>query len=164
MPSRAHTIVDVHLLFIHDGQLLLTRRKGGYGDGMWHLPSGHLEPGESLVDAAAREAAEEVGLRLNTSDLTLVHSVHVRDSGPEPRLGFFFAVNAWHGEPTNLEPEKCDAVTWFPLDALPERIIDYPGAGIAGYLSGTSLSIVGWGSGNPNGAEPTDQSAVLSIK
>lgn len=164
MPSRAHTIVDVHLIFTRYGDVLLTRRKGGYGHGMWHLPSGHLEPGESVVDAAAREAMEEVGLYLRTSDLALVHTVHVRGSGPEPRLGFFFAAKAWQGEPSNLEPDKCNKVAWFPLDALPEETIDYPHAGIAGYLRGDSLTVTGWDTDSTKSVAPTSRSAVSSLK
>lgn len=37
-----HTIIDVHVLLVRDGQLLLTQRRGSYGGGMWHLPSVHL--------------------------------------------------------------------------------------------------------------------------
>jgi 8-oxo-dGTP diphosphatase len=33
--------------------------------GLWHMPSGKLEPGESAVDAVIREAREEIGVELD---------------------------------------------------------------------------------------------------
>jgi 8-oxo-dGTP pyrophosphatase MutT (NUDIX family) len=42
-----------------DGTILLQRRTD---DGLWGIPGGALEPGETLEDAARRELAEETGL------------------------------------------------------------------------------------------------------
>ncbi|ASO22563.1 hypothetical protein FHR81_004080 [Actinoalloteichus hoggarensis] len=44
---------------------------------------------------------------IDTRDLAHVHTVHVNDSGPEPRLGIFFTTRSWTGTPVNREPEKC---------------------------------------------------------
>jgi 8-oxo-dGTP pyrophosphatase MutT (NUDIX family) len=85
-------LVDVHVLLIRDGQVLLTRRRDANPDfdGQWHLPSGKLDAGESVLDAAVREAEEEVGVLIVPDDLRHVHTVHVHGSGPERRLGLFF--------------------------------------------------------------------------
>lgn len=50
---------------------LLTRRasKMGHHAGQWALPGGRIDPGESALDAAMREAREEVGIHLTTDDL-----------------------------------------------------------------------------------------------
>ncbi|MGC7096782.1 NUDIX hydrolase [Amycolatopsis lurida] len=144
MPDGQHTIIDAHVLLIRDGEVLLTRRRGSYGDGMWHLPSGKLDPGESLPAAAVREALEEVGVHINPDDLQHVHTLHVTGSGQKPRLGIFFATHHWVGEPHNREPDKCSAVEWFPLDALPDDVIPYPLAGIRAYLDGTPFGLLGW--------------------
>lgn len=59
--ERHRSIVDVHVILRRDGRVLMGRRANtGYGDGQLHLPSGHVEPGESVVDGVIREAAEEV--------------------------------------------------------------------------------------------------------
>ena len=143
MPDLS-TIIDVHLLLVRGDELLLTQRRGQYGDGMWHLPSGKLDPGESVLDAAVREAEEEVGVLVDPVDLRHVHTVHVAGSGPVPRLGLFFDTHRWCGEPVNREPEKCSAIKWFRRDQLPEDVIPYPLAGIRAYLTGVSFGVLGW--------------------
>ena len=143
MPDRL-TIIDVHLLLVRDDQVLLTRRRGQYGGGKWHLPSGKLDTGESVLAAAAREAEEEVGVLVDPADLRHVHTVHVSGSGPAPRLGLFFEAQRWLGEPVNREPDKCSAVEWFHRDALPKDVIPYPLAGIRAYLDGVPFGVLGW--------------------
>ena len=63
--SRRHMLVgDVHLVLVNRaGRVLFGQRQNtGYEDGAWHLPSGHLEAGESVVAALIREAKEEAGI------------------------------------------------------------------------------------------------------
>ncbi|MFD1146631.1 NUDIX hydrolase [Saccharothrix hoggarensis] len=139
-------LVDVHVLLVRDGLVLLSRRRDADArfDGRWHLPSGKLDAGESVLAAAVREAEEEVGVRLDPADLRLVHTLHVAGSGLEPRLGLFFEARTWSGVPENREPDKCSELRWFPLDALPADLIEYPAAGIAGYRAGTPFGTAGW--------------------
>ncbi|PRY32745.1 NUDIX domain-containing protein [Umezawaea tangerina] len=138
------TVVDVHVLLVRGDRLLLIRRRGRYGGGMWHLPSGKLDAGESVLAAAAREAEEEVGVVVGLPDLRHVHTLHVAGSGPVPRLGLFFEARRWVGEPVNREPGKCSAVEWFDRDALPDGVIPYPLAGIRAYLDGVPFAVLGW--------------------
>jgi mutator protein MutT len=63
-PSLCVGVVDVE-----DGAILLVRRRHDPGAGRWSLPGGHVEPGETLRQAAAREAREETGLTLTIGDL-----------------------------------------------------------------------------------------------
>lgn len=139
-------LVDVHVLLVRDGQLLLTQRRDANPefDGRWHLPSGKLDAGESVLDAAVREAEEEVGVLIDPADLRHVHTTHVNGSGPEPRLGLFFEARCWLGEPTNREPDKCAAISWFSLDDLPAELIAYPAAGIRAYRTDMRFSVLGW--------------------
>lgn len=58
-------VIDVHVALLHDEAALLTQRKGGPWDGMWHLSSGKLDAGEAATAAAAREAEEEIGVVIN---------------------------------------------------------------------------------------------------
>ena len=53
------------------GRILLTRRAD---NGQWCLPSGGLEPGESVTEACEREVWEETGLRVRVKRLVGVYS------------------------------------------------------------------------------------------
>lgn len=144
MPDRH--LIDVHVLLVRDDQVLLSRRRDADPrfDGRWHLPSGKLDHGESVLAAAVREADEEIGVGIDQADLRHVHTLHVNGSGVEPRLGLFFEVRRWSGEPVNREPAKCSVLGWFPLDALPDGLIEYPAAGLDAYRAGAAFSVRGW--------------------
>ncbi|MCE8021098.1 NUDIX domain-containing protein [Halomonas sp. MCCC 1A11036] len=47
-----------------DGAILMVKRLNPPEAGLWSVPGGKVEPGESLRAAAAREAFEETGLRV----------------------------------------------------------------------------------------------------
>ncbi|WP_216215774.1 NUDIX hydrolase [Amycolatopsis aidingensis] len=160
MPDRH--LIDVHVLLTRDAELLLTRRRGGAFDGMWHLPSGKLDAAEDVLTAAAREADEEVGVMIDPNDLALVHTIHVNGSGPEPRLGLFFATERWIGEPSNREPDKCSDLGWFDLLSLPAELIEYPAAGIRGYHHGIPFSIMGWSALSPTPRRSTSKRSALA--
>jgi 8-oxo-dGTP diphosphatase len=113
-------------------QVLLQLREGtGYMDGHWAAAvAGHVEKGESVYEAAAREALEEVGV--TGLDLTAVCAMQRTQRGPsghaEPideRVDYFFVATSWSGEPQILEPQKCADLRWFPLDDLPDPVVPH---------------------------------------
>ncbi|MBT2235287.1 NUDIX domain-containing protein [Nonomuraea sp. NEAU-A123] len=131
-------------MLVRDGTVLLGKRANtGYGDGQWHLPSGHLEPGESVVGAAVREAREEVGVGIRPDDLEFAHVMH---RAPD-RVGLFFVARTWEGEPYNAEPHKCAELAWRPLGELPDDTIGYPAAAIARVLAEEPFALYGWPTG-----------------
>src|SRR4051794_7791470 len=88
-------------------QILLSRRSGtGWMDGMYSLISGHLDGGESIVEAMIREAREEATIILVQDALTPATVLHRKTSELE-YIDFFFWTEEWEGEPTIGEPDKC---------------------------------------------------------
>lgn len=114
----------VHIICERDGRVLLMRRAGtGFFDGLFSLPGGHVEAGESVRAAAARELREETGLVVDTADLRFCGVVHrLSDTN---RIDFFVAASRWQGEARVLEPHKCDALDWFDGGALPAALVPY---------------------------------------
>ncbi|MDX6761146.1 MULTISPECIES: NUDIX domain-containing protein [Streptomyces] len=143
-----HTVpVDVHLILRRDGEsgpdVLLSRRAGPvYASGLWHLPSGHLDPDEDMVEAVIREAREETGVLIAAEDVTAAVTVHHRPpAGSRSRVGVFFEVRRWAGRPRIMEPDRCDGMDWYPLDALPCPMVAYCRAGLDAYLAGLPAAV-----------------------
>ncbi len=88
------------------GRRPLPKRHGG----LWEFPGGKLHEGESTLDAARRELAEELALDVATEGDTL----HTVRDGDAPFLIHFVEIEV-RGDPTPLEH---DAVGWFTLDEL----------------------------------------------
>jgi 8-oxo-dGTP diphosphatase len=142
---RATFPVTVHLLFFQEGKVLLLRRfQTGYMDGHYSVPAGHLDGGETITQAAIREAKEETGLDLEPAAITFACVFHRRDG--DERIDFFVRVARWNGEPFNAEPHKCDELCWFKLSALPENIVPYVQQGIQNALTGVNFQEFGWSS------------------
>lgn len=53
------------LIFNENGNLLMTKRAYDPGKGMWSLPAGFLELGETAEQGLRREIEEEIGLKIN---------------------------------------------------------------------------------------------------
>ncbi len=109
--------------------LLQLRRGTGFMDGHWAAAAaGHVEPGESVVAAAVREAREELDVAVGEADLVPLTVMHRgQPGGPalEQRMDVFFAATRWEGTPRRVEAAKAAAVRWFPLDALPDPVVPH---------------------------------------
>ncbi len=76
------------IAFDERGRVLLVRRGRPPNQSAWSVPGGRIEPGETVVEAVAREAAEETGLAVEA--LALVAAVDWIELGPDgqPRRHF----------------------------------------------------------------------------
>lgn len=124
--ERFKLIPAVYLLLRRDNDILLLRRANtGYQDGKYGVVAGHLDGDELATDGIVREAKEEAGIVVSAKDLQLVHTCHrlTRNQVGQERLDLFFEATKWQGEVTNAEPEKCDDLSWFPVDKLPDNML-----------------------------------------
>ena len=108
---RSKSDVDevVAALLVRDGHVLLCHRAEGrrwYPD-VWDLPGGHVERGETPIEALARELKEELG-------------IVIEEVGPEVarvvRSGFvlrIWLVDGWVGDPVDASPTEHDDLGWF---------------------------------------------------
>jgi len=138
-PSRHfQLIVDVHLLLLSDEEVLLGRRANtGYGDGAYEPPSGRLAERETLVEAAARVAAAQVGIALDPTRVSLAHVMH--DVSGAGRMAFFLTADAWAGDAGTAANSYSD-FGWFPLCQLPANMIDRARVAVRNFAAGARFS------------------------
>jgi 8-oxo-dGTP pyrophosphatase MutT (NUDIX family) len=142
-----HVLVPAVYIFLVDGErvLLMRRLNTGFEDGSYSTIAGHLDGDESVRAAAVREAREEAGVEIEPGDLEPIGVMH--RNAPEPgheRVDFFLIARRWRGEPCNLEPAKCDDMSWFPVDALPANTIGYVGKALENHRRGIWFDSVGF--------------------
>ena len=100
------------LIFEGDRILLQNRIKKDWRG--YTLPGGHVEPGESIVDAVIREMKEETGLTVRNPKLCGIKQFPI-DGGRY--LVFLFKTGEYDGELRSSEEGKME---WVQRSALPE--------------------------------------------
>ncbi|MDD3353935.1 NUDIX domain-containing protein [Zoogloea sp.] len=122
--ARPGIPTGVHVLLWREERVLLMRRAGtGFFDGLYSLPGGHVEEGESLRRAAIREMREELGVLLEENALDMLGVVHRRSD--TNRIDFFLQTRRWQGTPVIAEPDKCDGLLWCDPSGLPDAMVPY---------------------------------------
>lgn len=117
--------VAVGLFIINDrGEVFLTKRSKEVTNerGTWEIPGGKVHFGETLQDAAKREAKEEYGI-----DIELVEQFPAQNHLlPEEKQHWvptcFRAKIVGTKKPKIMEPSKCDAIGWFSFSKLPKPL------------------------------------------
>ncbi len=106
--------VDI-IIEIDGGVVLVKRKNPPYG---WALPGGFVDYGESLEDAAIREAREETGL-----EIELIRQFHTYSApGRDPRFHTITTVYIARAEGTPRAGDDAGEVGVFTRDTLPEDI------------------------------------------
>lgn len=73
-------LVGVGCLVIDGSRVLLIRRAYPPGAGKWSIPGGHVELGEDIIEAAARELKEETGLEAHPQGVVNIDTLIVAGS------------------------------------------------------------------------------------
>jgi len=135
--------VAVHLFLLQEQKVLLLQRANtGYEDGNYSVVAGHLDGGETVTQAAIREAKEEVGIILHPTDLRVVGVMH--RASTDERIDFFLVASTWAGMLSNQEPHKCSELLWCALDALPVNTVPYVRSALGNFRNGVWFAEFGW--------------------
>jgi len=107
-------LVGVGAIIIEDERVLLVKRGHPPLAGEWSIPGGVLELGETLRDAAVREAREETCLTVEPTELLGVYDRVLRDDAGRTLYHYVlvdFLCRRIHGEA--LAADDADEVRWF---------------------------------------------------
>lgn len=110
--SSDRPIPGVGVAVVEDHRLLLVRRGREPGKGLWAVPGGKVEFGESVVDTARREVKEETGLDVAVGDVVWVGE----SVGPGSPPAWHYVLIDFLGTPVggSLAPhDDADEVEWF---------------------------------------------------
>ncbi len=117
-----------------EGRLLLVRRNHEPAYGRWAFPSGFVDAGEVLEEAAIREVLEETNVRTSLDRLVGAWST--------PGSPVIFLAYAGHAVAGNATPgEEAIEVGWFAVDELPNLAFDHDGDVIAAWRSGSGVPL-----------------------
>jgi 8-oxo-dGTP diphosphatase len=118
-------------------RLLLVRRGTEPGRGLWSVPGGRVEPGETPAAAAVREVEEETGLRVRVEG----YAGRVERPGLD---GVVYVIDDWFARPvTGVDPDDvragddADEVRWVRVEDL---------SGLA-CVEGLAAALASWGVG-----------------
>ena len=115
----ARPFVGVGAVVFKDRQVLLVRRGRPPRKGLWSLPGGLQEVGETVFAAARREVLEETGLAIEVVELVDVVDSITRDAEDRARYHYTLVdVRAEWRAGEAVAGDDAEAVAWAPLDDL----------------------------------------------
>ena len=115
----ARPFVGVGAVVFKDRRVLLVRRGRPPRKGLWSLPGGLQEVGETVFAAARREVLEETGLAIEVVELVDVVDSITRDAEDRARYHYTLVdVRAEWRSGEAVAGDDAEAVAWAPLDDL----------------------------------------------
>lgn len=105
--------------------------------GTWEFPGGKVEWGETLAAAVQREFMEEYAMSIELVRLLAIHDHILPDEGQHWISPTYIAKHSG-GTPTINEPQKCSAIGWYPLVAMPTPLSKITQMNIRDYLNSYS--------------------------
>ena len=113
MSASDHPLVGVGVVIVSEGSILLVQRGREPGRGLWAVPGGKVRRGETMRDAARREAREETGLDVVVGDVVWVGE-HIEHEHHLVLVDFAASVTGGR----LAAADDADDVRWVPLDDI----------------------------------------------
>jgi mutator protein MutT len=110
--------VETTLLILRrNNQILLAKKKRGFGKGKYNGVGGKVNAGETPEQAMVREAEEEIFVTPTKYEKVGVMDFLEYDKGVRKNIFFhLYLATAWHGEPQESDEMK---PKWFEIDKIP---------------------------------------------
>ncbi|MEU2831880.1 NUDIX hydrolase [Streptomyces lavendulae] len=102
---------------VHEGRVLLVRRRVAEGQLLWQFPAGKIEPGESFEEAAVRETKEEAGL-----DVAAVRQLGERIHPITGRQVSYTVCEVVRGTAHVADADEITEISWVTLSEIPRYI------------------------------------------
>ena len=128
--------VGVNIAIIQSGEILLTRREDFE---VWCLPGGSVDEGESIAQAAIREAYEETGLEV---ELTRLVGIYSRPGWPGAGAHIVSFTARPVGGELKPDPNEVIELGYFRADNLPEDLLWWHKQRILDALNGIGGGVV----------------------
>jgi 8-oxo-dGTP diphosphatase len=116
----ASPLIGVGAVIWREDRVLLIRRGKPPRENEWSLPGGRQELGETVAEAARREAREETGLEITVRDVVAVVDLIERDA--DGRVQFHYTLidvlAEWQSGEAVAADDAAEAA-WVTLDELP---------------------------------------------
>jgi 8-oxo-dGTP diphosphatase len=114
-----HPLVGVGAIVMRGDSVLLVKRDKEPGKGMWSIPGGLVEIGESVKDALRREVMEECGIEVEPAELLDVVDAVSRDEKGMVRFHYVIVdfLSEWRRGDIVAGSDVADA-RWTPLSDL----------------------------------------------
>ncbi|MGI9407988.1 MAG: NUDIX hydrolase, partial [Hyphomicrobiaceae bacterium] len=109
----------VSIMVFRENTVLLGRRNKPPYTGIWSLPGGHIEPGETVHQAALRELREETGTTAKITGYAGTRDIITNDDDGKLTAHYVLTVltGRWLGG-TPVASTDCSATEWVPVSGL----------------------------------------------
>jgi len=120
-----HPIPGVGAIVVSSKGILLARRDKAPGKGLWSIPGGAVESGETQKESVVREVLEETGIQCEV--IKLISTADLITLDESKKVEFHFLLNHYLARSISgvLKPEFPDGeVGWFHPEKLPEDMVN----------------------------------------
>lgn len=121
-PGLRRPVLGAIAVVYHQDQVLLIQRKTEPNAGWWGFPGGHVELGETAMQAAVRELSEETGVRATPLEyLTNIDVFLHTETGAVHKQYLLTAVLCAYESGTATPADDALQARWLPVVGLEEQ-------------------------------------------